>query len=81
MYLIAFLFPPVALLLCRRWFQFIPNLILYILAWIGMLLAILPFIGLPLAVTFWALAAIHAFIVVGNCKKERELAAEKTAVT
>ncbi len=40
---VAILPPPLALLLCKRWFQFIPNLILWVLAWIGTVLAILPF--------------------------------------
>jgi uncharacterized membrane protein YqaE (UPF0057 family) len=73
MYIIALLCPPLALLIYRRWFQFIPNLILWVLAWIGTVLAILPFIGLALGVVFWALAAIHAAVVVKNCKQETAL--------
>ena len=73
MYIIALLCPPLALLLCRRWFQFIPNLILWVLAWIGTVLAILPFIGLGLGFVFWALAAIHAVTVVKKCKEQAAL--------
>ena len=73
MYVIALLCPPLALLLCKRWFQFIPNLILWVLAWIGTVLAILPFITLVLGFVFWALAAIWAVAVVKNCKQESAL--------
>ena len=73
MYVVALLIPPLALLLCKRWFQFIPNLILWVLAWIGTVLAILPFIHLTLGFVFWALAAIHAVVVVKNCKQETAL--------
>ena len=70
MYAVAILIPPLALLLCKRWFQFIPNLILWVVSWIWTVLAILPFIGLALGFVCWALAAFHAVVVVNNYKKE-----------
>jgi len=70
-YFTAVFVSPLALLLCRRWFQFIPNLLLYVLAWLGLALAILPFVTLVVGAFFWALGVVHAVLVVSAYNKDR----------
>jgi hypothetical protein len=60
MYLLALVFPPLAILLSGRFFQAVFNGLLWIL---GAVLAVLPFlVGLPLIglCTIWALVVVHA---------------------
>jgi len=60
MYLLAFLVPPLALLLSGRPFQAVFNGLLWVL---GLVLLLLPFVpGLPLLgiVVLWALVVVHS---------------------
>jgi uncharacterized membrane protein YqaE (UPF0057 family) len=52
-YFVAVVLPPLALLMCGRWFQAILNLILCI-------------IGLMTVGIGWLLAIVHAFAVIAN---------------
>ena len=60
LYLLAFLAPPVAILLAGRPFQAVFNALLWVL---GLVLLVLPFV--PGLLT-WALATIWAVVVVRN---------------
>jgi hypothetical protein len=60
MYLLAFLVPPLAILLSGRPFQAVFNALLWVL---GLVLLVLPFV--PGLLT-WALATIWAVVVVRN---------------
>jgi hypothetical protein len=64
MYLLAFLVPPLAILLCGRPFQAVFNALLWLS---GLVLIVLPFV--PGLMT-WALAIIWAVLVVRNRNQE-----------
>jgi len=66
-YLAAIFIPPLALLLVGKWFQAILNLILYVAAWVLTITIILHFAGF----ICWAVAALHAILVVNGYKAER----------
>ena len=64
MYVLAFLVPPLAILLCGRPFQAVFNALLWLS---GLVLIVLPFV--PGLMT-WALAIIWAVLVVRNRNQE-----------
>jgi hypothetical protein len=64
MYLLAFLVPPLAVLLCGRPFQAVFNGLLWLL---GLVLLVLPFV--PGLMT-WAIAIIWAVLVVRSRNQE-----------
>ncbi len=66
-YLAAIFLPPLALLLIGKWFQAILNLILYVAAWVLTITIILHFAGF----ICWAVAALHAILVVNSHKAEK----------
>ena len=64
MYLLAFLIPPLAVLLCGRPFQAVFNGLLWLL---GLALLVLPFVP---GMTTWAIAIIWAVLVVRSRNQE-----------
>lgn len=67
-YLVCIFFSPLALLLIGKPFQFVVNLILWLLAVIATL-TIFGFI--PFGVGFWGVGALHAVLTVNNHRAER----------
>ena len=66
-YLLAFFFSPIALLLTGKPFQALANLVLYILSivcWVTILFAHAGFV-------LWAIAVLHAVLSINNAREER----------
>ena len=76
-YLVAILFPPLALLVYGKIFQAIFNLLLCLIALVSFVFAILPFITLTLFMVIWGVAVLHAVLAVNSAKQDaraREIA-------
>ncbi len=65
LYLIAFFASPLALLFAGKPVQAFLNAALYALAWIGLLLFVVP------GMICWLLGVIHACMVISNAKADR----------
>ncbi|TDQ83998.1 hypothetical protein A8950_0544 [Dongia mobilis] len=72
-YLIALIFPPLALLLYGKIFQAIFNLLIYVLAWVVFIFSL--FLGGSPGFVIWLIAAAHAILVINNEKKQRQMEA------
>ncbi|WP_374366973.1 hypothetical protein [Dongia sp.] len=72
-YLVALIFPPLALLLYGKIFQAIFNLLLYILAWLVFIFSL--FLGGSPGFVIWLIAAAHAVLVINNAKKDARIEA------
>jgi len=72
-YLIALIFPPLALLLYGKIFQAIFNLLLYVLAWVVFVFSL--FLGGSPGFVIWLIAAAHAILVINNEKKQKQMEA------
>jgi len=69
-YLIAILFPPLALLIYGKIFQAIFNLLLLLLGLISIPIAILPVFTLGLPIILWGIAVLHAILAVNSAKQD-----------
>lgn len=69
-YLVAILFPPLALLIYGKIFQAIFNLLIWLFAAITIPFAILPVITLGLSIMIWGVAVVHAILVVNSAKQD-----------
>jgi uncharacterized membrane protein YqaE (UPF0057 family) len=63
--LLAIFFPPLAIFLCGKPIQGLINLLVYLAAWFGLVLFVIP------GVIAWAIACAHACYVVQNRKADR----------
>jgi len=69
-YLVAILFPPLALLIYGKIFQAIINLVIWLFAVITIPFAILPVVTLGLSMIIWGIAVIHAILAVNSAKQD-----------
>ncbi|MEZ5829793.1 MAG: hypothetical protein R3D05_01270 [Dongiaceae bacterium] len=69
-YLVAILFPPLALLIYGKIFQAIFNLLIWLLAAISIPVAILPVFTLGLPMLLWGIAVVHAILAVNSAKQD-----------
>ena len=65
LYLIAFFLSPLALLLAGKPFQAFLNAILYLLAWLGLLLFAAP------GVLLWLIGVAHACLVISGKRADQ----------
>ena len=65
MLLLAIFFPPLAIFLCGKPIQGLVNLFIYLAAWFGLVLFVIP------GVIAWAIACAHACYVVQNSKADK----------
>lgn len=72
-YLVALIFPPLALLLYGKIFQAIFNLLIYALAWVVFVFSL--FLGGSPGFVLWLIAALHAILVVNDARKNARAAA------
>ncbi|WP_374381319.1 hypothetical protein [Dongia sp.] len=72
-YLVALVFPPLALLLYGKIFQAILNLLIYVLAWVVFIFSL--FLGGSPGFVLWMIAALHAILVVNDARKNARAAA------
>jgi hypothetical protein len=72
-YLIALIFPPLALLLYGKIFQAVFNLLIYVLAWVVFIFSL--FLGGSPGFVIWLVAAAHAVLVINNEKKQKQMEA------
>jgi uncharacterized membrane protein len=68
-YLLALIFPPLALLLYGKIFQAIFNLILYAFAWVVFIFSL--FLGGSPGFVIWLICALHAILAINAAKKDR----------
>ena len=76
-YLVAILFPPLALVIYGKIFQAIFNLLLWLLAVVSIPIAIFPVFTLGLPIILWGIAVVHAILAVNSAKQDaraREIA-------
>ena len=69
-YLVAILFPPLALLIYGKIFQAIFNLLIWLLALISIPIAIFPVFTLGLPMIIWGIAVVHAVLAVNSAKQD-----------
>ena len=69
-YLVAILFPPLALLIYGKIFQMIFNLLIWLLAVIAIPFAIFPVFTLGLPVILWGICVLHAIMAVNSAKQD-----------
>jgi beta-lactamase regulating signal transducer with metallopeptidase domain len=69
-YLLAILFPPLALLIYGKIFQAIFNLLIWLLALISIPIAIFPVFTLGLPMIIWGIAVVHAILAVNSAKQD-----------
>ena len=69
-YLVAILFPPLALIIYGKIFQGIFNLILWLLALISIPIAIFPVFTLGLPLIIWGICVVHAIMAVNSAKQD-----------
>ncbi len=72
-YLVALLFPPLALLIYGKIFQAILNLIIYVLAWVVFVFSLV--LGGSPGFVLWLIAAVHAILAVNDARKSARAAA------
>ena len=65
LYLIAMFISPLALLLAGKPFQAALNLVIYVLAFVGLIIFIAP------GVILWLIGAVHAFAVISSKKADQ----------
>ena len=76
-YLVAILFPPLALVIYGKIFQAIFNLLLWLLAVVSIPIAIFPVFTLGLPIILWGITVVHAILAVNSAKQDaraREIA-------
>jgi hypothetical protein len=71
-YLLALIFPPLALLLYGKIFQALFNLLIYGLAWVTFFITLL--FGGSLGFVLWLVAALHAIFVINDARKNARAA-------
>jgi hypothetical protein len=69
-YLVAILFPPLALLIYGKIFQAIFNLLILLLAVLSVPFAIFPVFTLGLPMILWGICVIHAILAVNSAKQD-----------